>query len=58
MANKLIKRLFSGKKKGKTSRGPSGKPKHSKVAKLIKLAKSRSKKKVVHKKTTKKKVKK
>jgi len=49
---KLIKRLFSGKKEVPHSRGPSGKTKDSKVAKMIKLAKAGKfkKKRVVHKK--------
>jgi len=34
----------SSKKRTYNGRGPSGKPKHSKVAKLMKLAKARSRK--------------
>ena len=42
----------SSKKRAYNGRGPSGKPKHSKVAKMIKLAKMRARKvkKVVKKK--------
>ena len=40
------KRVVKGRSSKKTykGRGPSGKPKHSKVAKMIKLAKARARK--------------
>ncbi|MEK6863229.1 MAG: hypothetical protein AABW53_00875 [Nanoarchaeota archaeon] len=41
-SGKLVSK--SSKKRGYKGRGPSGKPKHSKVAKLIKLAKMRARK--------------
>ncbi|MBU0460656.1 MAG: hypothetical protein KJ771_07675 [Nanoarchaeota archaeon] len=47
--------LKPSKKSGKISRGPSGKPKHSKVAKMVKLAKARSKKSKAKKVVSKKK---
>ncbi|MDP3698925.1 MAG: hypothetical protein Q8R47_05025 [Nanoarchaeota archaeon] len=51
-----VKRVAS-KKRAYKGRGPSGKPKHSKVAKMIKLAKMRakSKGKKIGKKVSKKK---
>ena len=45
----------SSKKRAYNGRGPSNKPKHSKVAKLIKLAKMRAKKGKVRKVASKKK---
>ena len=57
-AKNTSKRFSTSKKRGYKGRGPSGKPKHSKVAKMIKLAKMRAKskgKKVVSKTVSKKK---
>ena len=51
------KRVVKGRSSRKTykGRGPSGKPKHSKVAKMIKLAKARARKSKVKKVVSKKK---
>jgi len=53
LKTKVKRFLKASKKSTYKGRGPSGKPKHSKVAKMIKLAKMRAKKgkvKVVSKK--------
>jgi len=50
VVKKASKRVSTSKKRGYKGRGPSGKPKHSKVAKMIKLAKMRARKSKVKKK--------
>jgi len=58
VVKKVSKKVSTSKNCGYKGRGPSGKPKHSKVAKLIKLAKMRAKskgKKVVVTRSTSKK---
>jgi len=53
LKTKVKRFLKASKKRAYLGRGPSGKPKHSKVAKMIKLAKMRTKsegKKVLSKK--------
>ena len=55
VVKKVSKRVSTSKKRGYKGRGPSGKPKHSKVAKLIRLAKMRARKGKVKKVVKKKK---
>ena len=44
VVKKVSKRVSKSRKSAYKGRGPSGKPKHSKVAKMIKLAKMRARK--------------
>src|SRR3989344_7977370 len=49
VVKKVSKRVSKSRKSTYLGRGPSGKPKHSKVAKMIKLAKMRARKGKVRK---------